>query len=208
MKDGEPWFVAKDCAEILGYSTARKAVELHCKGGAKHSLPTAGGPQQMTIIPERDVYRLVMRSKLPSAARFEEWVVGEVLPAIRKTGSYSAPAPVNAVNTPTVPATTPRLPDGGEDLGSHPPLECHRLGFPAGQDEGVQAGFVNDGHLLRSSSGINIAYPLFILVEPAHRDTRICVPQHPADFGRDEPGLSALLDHVDAVVPEVEDATT
>jgi hypothetical protein len=50
----------------------------------------------MTIIPERDLYRLVMKSKLPAAERFEEWVVGQVLPSIRKTGSYSAQTPNNS----------------------------------------------------------------------------------------------------------------
>lgn len=88
VKDGEPYFVAKDVADVLGYSDTRKATELHCKGGVKHPVLTNGGTQALTIIPERDVYRLVMRSKLPSAERFEEWVVGEVLPSIRKTGGY------------------------------------------------------------------------------------------------------------------------
>lgn len=87
-QDGEPWFVAKDVAEVLGYSRPRDAISQHCKGGRKTPLPSAGGMQDMTIIPERDVYRLIMRSKLPSAERFEEWVVGEVLPSIRKTGGY------------------------------------------------------------------------------------------------------------------------
>lgn len=94
-KDGEPWFVAKDVATVLGYSDLAKAIRMHCKGaiilkGDKSSGLTSS-PRGITIIPERDVYRLIMRSKLPSAERFEEWVVGEVLPAIRKTGSYSVP---------------------------------------------------------------------------------------------------------------------
>jgi hypothetical protein len=55
-------------------------------------LPSSGGSQLTKIIPERDVYRLIMRSKLPTAERFEEWVVGEVLPTIRRTGSYGPPA--------------------------------------------------------------------------------------------------------------------
>ncbi|MDA8114974.1 MAG: phage antirepressor [Acidithiobacillus sp.] len=88
-KDGEPWFVAKDVADILGYEKARNAVALHCKGALKWGVLTEGGLQEMAIIPERDVYRLIMRSKLPTAERFEEWVVSEVLPSIRKTGTYS-----------------------------------------------------------------------------------------------------------------------
>ncbi len=84
--------MARDVAVLLGYKEVGLAVRTHCKGGVKRTLPTAGGNQQVTIIPERDVYRLIMRSKLPSAEAFEEWVVGEVLPSIRKTGQYGKPA--------------------------------------------------------------------------------------------------------------------
>jgi prophage antirepressor-like protein len=89
--DGEPWFVANDVARLLGYAVPKDAVAAHCRGAAKHRLPTDGGEQDVAIIPERDVYRLVMRSRLPAAERFEAWVVGEVLPSIRKTGNYAAP---------------------------------------------------------------------------------------------------------------------
>lgn len=88
--DGEPWFVGRDVAAILGYSEPHKAIARHCKGGMDHPVPSDGGVQVMKIIPERDLYRLVMKSKLPGAERFEEWVVGEVLPSIRKTGGYGA----------------------------------------------------------------------------------------------------------------------
>ncbi len=88
-QDGEPWFVAKDVAELLGYKRARDAIRQHCKGAVFHRLPSEGNMQDTYIIPERDVYRLIMRSKLPAAERFEEWVVDEVLPSIRKKGSYS-----------------------------------------------------------------------------------------------------------------------
>ena len=96
-EDGEPLFVAKDVADVLGYSNTVKAVNDHCKHGVASRYPikdSLGRDQYPTMIPERDVYRLVMRSKLPAAERFEEWVVGEVLPAIRKTGSYSVKSPV------------------------------------------------------------------------------------------------------------------
>lgn len=87
-RDGEPWFVAADVAAVLGYSRPRDAVSRHCRGAVKHGIPTSSGDQEVTIIPERDVYRLIMRSRLPEAERFEDWVVGEVLPSIRKTGGY------------------------------------------------------------------------------------------------------------------------
>lgn len=86
--DGDPWFIAKDVAQVLGYRETGLAVRTHCKGGAKHTLLTRGGSQSATIIPERDVYRLIMRSKLPAAEAFEDWVVGTVLPAIRNDGGY------------------------------------------------------------------------------------------------------------------------
>jgi anti-repressor protein len=92
--DGDTWFVARDVAEVLGYQRARDAISQHCKGAVKHRLLTEGGEQDVTLIPERDVYRLVMRSRLPAAERFEEWVVGEVLPQIRKAGQYSIGAHV------------------------------------------------------------------------------------------------------------------
>ncbi|MBV4552304.1 Rha family transcriptional regulator [Pseudomonas sp. SWRI102] len=86
-KLGEPWFVARDVADALGYSKPENAVARHCK--AATTTPKQGGGF-LTIIPERDLYRLVMKSKLPAAERFEEWVVGQVLPSIRKTGTYAA----------------------------------------------------------------------------------------------------------------------
>ncbi len=86
---GDPLFVAADVARVLGYVDPQKAVRTHCPGRAKRPTTDAlGRTQQITILPERDVYRLIMRSKLPAAIEFEEWVVGTVLPSIRKNGGY------------------------------------------------------------------------------------------------------------------------
>lgn len=90
-QDGEPWFVAKDVAEVLGYMDTDQAIRKHCKASSTFPVEVTGQVRHMTIIPERDVYRLIMRSKLPTAERFEEWVVGEVLPSIRKHGGYLTP---------------------------------------------------------------------------------------------------------------------
>lgn len=98
---GNPLFVAKDVAEILGYKEPGLAVRTHCKGGVKHTLPTNGGPQTLTLIPESDVYRLIIRSKLPAAEKFEKWIMEEVLPTIRKTGKYAMPG---SEQVPVVPA--------------------------------------------------------------------------------------------------------
>lgn len=91
--DNEVFFIGKEVAEKLGYNDTAYAVKTHCKGVEEYSLPTKGGNQIMKIIPERDLYRLIMRSKKQEAEQFEEWVTGEVLPSIRKTGSYSLSVP-------------------------------------------------------------------------------------------------------------------
>lgn len=88
--DDKPWFVASDVASALGYINPRKAVIDHCKGVTKRDTPTSSGTQSISYINEGDVYRLIMKSKLPSAERFESWVMDEVLPSIRKSGGYIA----------------------------------------------------------------------------------------------------------------------
>lgn len=89
--DGKPYFVGTDVAKALGYNNPRDAVSRHCKGVVKHDTPTSSGVQLMSYINEGDLYRLIMKSKLPSAEKFESWVMDEVLPTIRKTGSYRKP---------------------------------------------------------------------------------------------------------------------
>lgn len=91
--EGQPWFVARDVALALGYALPPKAILYHCKyakilKGSDSELLTSS-PRGLSIIPESDVYRLIMRSKLPDAAHFQDWVVEEVLPSLRKTGRYS-----------------------------------------------------------------------------------------------------------------------
>lgn len=93
-ENGEPLFVASDVANALGYAKPENAIARHCK--AATTTPKQGGGF-MSVIPERDVYRLIMRSKLPSAEKFEEWVVGEVIPAIRKHGMYATPTTVESM---------------------------------------------------------------------------------------------------------------
>lgn len=86
--DGKPYFIGSDVAKSLGYAIPSKAVNTHCKGVSKTEVPSNGGKQEMLIISEGDVYRLIAHSKLPSAERFESWVFDEVLPSIRKHGAY------------------------------------------------------------------------------------------------------------------------
>ncbi len=100
--NGEPWFVASDIAKALGYERPNDAVNTHCKKVNKFSYgDMPQGAQPYNIIPESDVYRLVMRSNLPDAERFQDWVVEEVLPSIRKTGGYGQ------WNLPRVPKSFP-----------------------------------------------------------------------------------------------------
>lgn len=86
--DGTLMFVASDVAKALGYSVPQKAVLDHCKHCSKMEHPTNKGTY-INLIPESDLYRLTMKSKLPNAELFQDWVCEEVLPAIRNTGSYS-----------------------------------------------------------------------------------------------------------------------
>lgn len=87
-ENNKPLFVAKDICETLGYTNPRDAIKRHCKGVVKHDTPTSGGVQSVTYINEADVYRLILRSKLPDVETFQDWVCEDVLPSIRETGSY------------------------------------------------------------------------------------------------------------------------
>lgn len=93
-REGIPWFVAKDVAEELGYTDTDQAIRNHCKHQEIFKpvdLTGMGIPNRgMCFIPESDIYRLVMRSKLPQAEKFETWVMEVVLPSLRKHGGYIA----------------------------------------------------------------------------------------------------------------------
>lgn len=87
--EGKPFFCGKDVAGALGYAIPKDAIAAHCKGAVKHRTPTNGGIQELLFIPEGDLYRLIVSSKLPTAEKFECWVFDEVLPSIRKHGLYA-----------------------------------------------------------------------------------------------------------------------
>ncbi len=95
--DGEAWFVGKDVAEALGYEKPSDAVRKHVDDDDKgiSKMETPSGMQNMTIINESGLYALVFGSKLDSAKKFKKWVTSEVLPAIRKNGSYTMPISTN-----------------------------------------------------------------------------------------------------------------
>ena len=99
--NGEPWFVGKDVALALGYSDTFGALKKHVDDEDKQNCQNDSfeTPRGMTIINESGLYALIFGSKLESAKRFKHWVTHEVLPAIRKTGSYSIIPKARALTT-------------------------------------------------------------------------------------------------------------
>lgn len=91
MEDGKELFPATECAKILGHVDPGKAVRNHCKGCVKRTVMDSMGRRQIVnYIPEGDLYRLIIRSRLPAAQKFEKWLFDEVLPELRRTGGYRA----------------------------------------------------------------------------------------------------------------------
>ena len=92
---GEPWFVGKDIATILGYAKPENAIANHVDGEDKTSTLIQGSgsnyKSKAILINESGLYSLILSSKLPNAKKFKRWVTSEVLPAIRKHGNYTAP---------------------------------------------------------------------------------------------------------------------
>lgn len=95
-ENGQVLFCGSDVAKALGYTNTSKALSDHCKGITKRYTLTEGGKQEMSFIPEGDIYRLAARSKLPGADEFERWIFDEVLPSIRKNGAYMTPETLQA----------------------------------------------------------------------------------------------------------------
>lgn len=92
--NGTVLFCGSDVAKALGYTKPQNAIDAHCRYALKRGIPHPQSPNkmiEMSFIPESDLYRLVFRSKLPSAEKFTDWVTAEVLPSIRKHGAYMTP---------------------------------------------------------------------------------------------------------------------
>ena len=89
--NNEPWFVGKDVAEALGYKNSKNAVPTHVDEEDKLStqIEYTGQKRNVTVINESGLYSLILSSKLPNAKKFKRWVTSEVLPTLRKTGSYT-----------------------------------------------------------------------------------------------------------------------
>ena len=93
MIDGEPWFVGKDVATILGYKDTSDALKKHIDIEDKLSrrIADSGQNREMYVINESGLYSLVLSSKLPSAKKFKHWVTSKILPSLRKYGAYFTP---------------------------------------------------------------------------------------------------------------------
>ena len=88
--DGQPWFIGRDVAEILGYKNSRQALATNVDSDDKgvHSMDTLGGTQNIIVINESGLYSLILSSRLPAAKAFKHWITSDVLPTIRKHGAY------------------------------------------------------------------------------------------------------------------------
>ena len=90
IEDGDKvLFCGSDVAKALGYTNPNKAINDHCRAITKRYTPISGKTQAINFIPEGDVYRLIARSKLPEAEKFEKWVFDEVLPTFARQGVTS-----------------------------------------------------------------------------------------------------------------------
>ena len=92
LKDGDPWWVLADVCQVLDLGSPHKVADrLDEDEKGRNLIPTPGGNQNMTIINESGLYKVILRSDKPEAKKFTRWVTHEVLPAIRKTGQYIIP---------------------------------------------------------------------------------------------------------------------
>ena len=93
VKDGEPWFVAKDVCNALSIADSKSSLRfLEDEEKGVHSMHTLGGTQQVSIINESGLYSLILRSRKPEAKKFKKWVTAEVVPSVRKHGAYATKA--------------------------------------------------------------------------------------------------------------------
>ena len=99
---GQPWFVAADVCAALDLPDTHKAIaRLDDDEKGRNSIPTHGGQQDMSVVNESGLYNLVLGSRKPEAKRFKRWITHEVLPSIRKTGSYTSATSMSALPSPT-----------------------------------------------------------------------------------------------------------
>jgi prophage antirepressor-like protein len=116
--DGADYWVGRDVARALGYQNESQALGDHCKGVSKRYpiVDAMGRTQEVRVIGEPDVFRLITASRLPEAVRFEKWLFEEVLPQIRRTGAY-VPEGMVMVREETINRMAARIDEQGEFIG-------------------------------------------------------------------------------------------
>ena len=166
VRAGEPWFITADVARVLGYRDANNAgrvLDEDEKG--THVVSTPGGDQRVTIINESGLYALVLRSRKPEARKFAKWVTSEVLPAIRKTGSYSLPYTAQPRDKLTL--------DQGDELRSMLETAAQKLP-PEKRGQFLQTGWAK----LRAHTGVNYRQ----IPQAAHTDALSLLARHVAEW--------------------------
>lgn len=120
VQHGEPWFVAKDVAEALGYRAAYDMTRMiDAEDRGTHKVRTPSGEQDMAIINESGLYSAILRSERPEAKAFKRWLTSEVLPSIRKTGAYRIPEKLRKESVATRNALTEQWSEHGATAPYH-----------------------------------------------------------------------------------------
>lgn len=166
VRAGEPWFITADVARVLGYRDASNAGRvLDDDEKDTHNVSTPGGEQRVTIINESGLYALVLRSRKPEARKFAKWVTSEVLPAIRKTGSYSLPYTAQPRDKLTL--------DQGDELRSMLETAAQKLP-PEKRGQFLQTGWAK----LKKHTGVNYRQ----IPQAAHTDALSLLARHVAEW--------------------------
>lgn len=166
VRAGEPWFITADVARVLGYRDANNAgrvLDEDEKG--THVVSTPGGDQKLTVINESGLYALVLRSRKPEARKFAKWVTSEVLPAIRKTGSYSLSYTAQPRDKLTL--------DQGDELRSMLETAAQKLP-PEKRGQFLQTGWAK----LKKHTGVNYRQ----IPQAAHTDALSLLARHVAEW--------------------------
>ncbi len=166
IQEGNPWFVAADVCAVLGVKNHRDSL-MHLDDDEKGVVlnDTLGGKQQVSVVNESGLYALVLRSRKPEAKKFTKWVTSEVLPAIRKTGSYSLPYTAQPRDKLTL--------DQGDELRSMLETAAQKLP-PEKRGQFLQTGWAK----LKKHTGVNYRQ----IPQAAHTDALSLLARHVAEW--------------------------
>ena len=152
--EGEPWLVGKDVAAALGYTDTSDALKRHVDDGDKltRRFTDSGQSREMYIINESGLYSLILSSKLPGAKKFKRWVTSEVLPSIRKSGGYLAPAAAKALED--MSAAVQLLSEQMEELSGQMGELSGQMGELLNREDGESVALAALPELRRQAPGI------------------------------------------------------